>query len=167
VDLKEEILRRVGNGKPPRFKYWVLQKCCEWLLDNPISGEADISFIRCTLKTFAAVAEQAAMEAEQLQVNVSLPTAAAGASWRGNVPYIRLILCLVQDEGIRNAFLHRGDDLLRTQLDACNSVEVWQSTVYEMLVEKWNDPTFNPILPSSVVHEDHQQSTDCLYEKVN
>jgi hypothetical protein len=37
-----------------------------------------------------------------------------------------------------------------------------------MLFLAWqNDLTFNPILPSSVVHEDYQQSTDCLYEKVN
>jgi hypothetical protein len=131
------------------------------LVDNPISGEADISFVCRTLKTFVAVAEEAVLEAEQLQVNVSLPT----AGWRGNVPYIRLILCLIQDERIWNAFLHRGDAMSRTQLDVRNSVEVRQSTVYKMLAEKWNDPTFNPILPSSVVHEDYQQSTDCSYER--
>jgi hypothetical protein len=75
--------------------------------------------------------------------------------------------CHILDERIRTAFLHRRDALSRTQLNARNSADVQQSTVYEMLVEKLNDPTFNPILPSSVVHEDYQQSTDCSYETVN
>jgi hypothetical protein len=57
------------------------KKCCEWLVDNAISGEADISFVCRTLKTFVAVAKETMLEAEQLQVNVSLPTAAAGAGW--------------------------------------------------------------------------------------
>jgi hypothetical protein len=116
------------------------KKCCEWLLENPIAGEADVSFVRHAIKTFIVVAKEATLETKQLQVNVSLPTAAAGAGWRGNVPYICLILCLVQDERIRNAFLHCGDAMSRTQLDAHNSVKVRQPTVYKMLAEKWNNP---------------------------
>jgi hypothetical protein len=162
-DLKEEIVRRVGSDEPPRLKHWNIAKCFEWLKANPIVQPGDVEFIRTTVRDFVALAAEAAAEAEVLLPATRVRNA---ASWRGNVPYIRLILCLVEDELIRHAYLHRLDALSRTQLDARNSDEQRELDVHEMLAEKWNDSTFNPILPSNDVHEDYRCPTDCSHEKV-
>jgi hypothetical protein len=141
-----------------------VSQCTEWLIDNPIVPSGDVQFIRLTVRDFVALAEATAAKAQVLQLATSAWSSAA--SWRGTVPYIRLILCLVEDELIRNAYLHRLDALSRTQLDARNSVEQREQDVHEMLADKWNDRTFNPILPSNDVHEDYRFPTDCSYEKV-
>jgi hypothetical protein len=65
-------------------------------------------------------------------------------------------MCVVGDDAIRHAYLHRGDAMSRTQLDARNS-EVRESTVYEMISDKWNDEAFNPTVPVSSVHEDFKR----------
>jgi hypothetical protein len=162
-DLKEEIVRRDGSEEPPRLKNWTMAKCHEWLRINPIVQPGDVEFIRSTVRDFVALAEIAAAEAQVLLPATRVRNA---VSWRGNVPYIRLILCLVEDELIRHAYLHCLDALSRTQLDECNFVEQREQDVHEMLADKWNDSTFNPILPSNDVHEDYCCPTDCSHEKV-
>jgi hypothetical protein len=44
----------------------------------------------------------------------------AGGNWRGKLPHLRLIHCLVQDD-IKMAYLRRADALTRLQLDSRNS----------------------------------------------
>jgi hypothetical protein len=162
-DLKEEIARRVGSDEPPRFKHWSVKKSTIWLIANPITQPADVEYIRRSVREFVLLAEEAAVEALALA-----PAARARyvASWRGNVPYIWLVLCLVEDELIRNAYLHCLDALSRTQLDARNSIDQRELDVHEMVADKWNDPNFNPILPTNDVHEDYHVPTDCSHEKV-
>jgi hypothetical protein len=88
------------------------------------------------------------------------------ARWRGNMPYLRLIMCIVVNDNIRNAYLHRGDAMSRTELDAQNSDDVREPTVYEMIADKWNDESFNPTVPVSSVHEDFKQEILASHDKV-
>ena len=115
-----------------------------------------------------------------------------GGNWRGSVPYLRLILCLTQDD-IKFAFLRRADVHSCQESDARNSenrngcaislrcvallftctnsclyfVFTYRPlTVYELLSNLWNSETFNPIAPASLCHSDFALATDCSYEQV-
>jgi hypothetical protein len=68
-----------------------------------------MEFICHTVQGFVELAKEAAAEAHQV---FALATRVHNAaSWRGNILYIWLILCLVEDELIRNAYLHHLDAL--------------------------------------------------------
>jgi hypothetical protein len=72
----------------------------------------------------------------------------------------------VEDDAIRNAYLHRGDALSRTELDARNSEEVREATVFEMLADKWNDVLFTATVPVSTVHDDFRREIVIPHAKV-
>jgi hypothetical protein len=143
------------DKKKPRSKNWNAAKCTEWLVDNPIKDPTDVSFIKKEVDRFK-MSIVAAVDDEENQ---------ASGQWRGAVPYLRLILCLTEDD-IKPKFIRRGEALSRTELDARNS-ETREPTVYEMIADRWNDPEFNPVLPSSNAHSDFQSATDCSFSKVN
>jgi hypothetical protein len=87
-DLKEEIVRQVGSEEPPQFKNWNVTRCTEWLISNPIVQDGDVEFISVTVRDFVALAEEVAAKAQVLQPATRVRNS---VSWRGNVPYIRLI----------------------------------------------------------------------------
>ena len=74
------------------------------------------------------------------------------------------MLCLIQDD-VRSAYLRRSDVLTRQELDARNS-KSRQQTAFEIIADRWNDSSFNPIAPSSICHEDFEDPTDCSYGTV-
>ena len=86
------------------------------------------------------------------------------SAWRGPLPYLRLMLCLIQDD-VRSAYLRRSDVLTRQELDARNS-ESRQQTAFEIIADRWNDSSFNPTAPSSICHEDFEDPTECSCETV-
>jgi hypothetical protein len=104
-DQSEEILcRSAADLKPPNCSNWKAHVCTQWLKDHPVTGEADVKFLRerCLLfntTALAAAAEQRAM---------------TDGAWRGDIPHLRLILCLIEDN-IKPKFLERLD------IDARNS----------------------------------------------
>jgi hypothetical protein len=87
-----------------------------------------------------------------------------GGQWRGLVPYMRLIMCLTQDD-VKSAFLRRADARTRQELDARNS-EVRPPTAFELIADRWNDEDFNPVAPVSNCHEDFLAATDCSHSRV-
>jgi hypothetical protein len=99
---------------------------------------------------------------EQRQERLSDST---GKKWRDSaIPHLRLILCLIEDD-IQPKFLRRDYGLPRC-LEKVGARSKSSTTVYELIADRWNSDTFNPILPSSNVHADFQQPTDCSYAKV-
>ncbi len=40
-------------------------------------------------------------------------------------------------------------------------------TVFEVIAELWNNPSFNPVAPPSECHLDFQLATDCSYDLVS
>ena len=87
-----------------------------------------------------------------------------GGEWRGCIPYMRLFLCLTQDD-IKSAFLRRADARTCHELDACNSV-VRPPTVFELISDRRKDENFNPVAPISECHEDFATPTNCAYSEV-
>jgi hypothetical protein len=85
--------------------------------------------------------------------------------WRDSaIPHLRLILCLIEDD-IQPKFLRRDYGLPRC-LEKVGARSKSTTTVYELIADRWNSDTFNPILPSSNVHTDFRQPTDCSYANV-
>jgi hypothetical protein len=163
LDLRAEIARRSPADATPRCGNWRVPRCQKWLQDNPITQTGDVAFIR---KVVQSTIEECNKAMEEVAVVVPAAAAPTTAQWRGNLPYLRLIMCLVGDDTIRHAYLHRGDAMSRTELDARNSDDVREPTVFEMLSDKWNDVTFNPSVPVSTVHTDFRREIDVSHDKV-
>jgi hypothetical protein len=163
-DLRIEVGRRAPGDDGPRCANWTIGRLTKWLTEHPITLVDDVLFLRKIVQSTIDDCEVALEEG-------LVPVAAAAdpcplGQWRGNTPYLRLIMCLVADDAIRNAYLHRGDALSRTELDARNSEEVREPTVFEMLADKWNDASFTATVPVSTVHDDFRREIVIPHSKV-
>jgi hypothetical protein len=136
-DLQDEIKRREPGEKSPRCSNWKVAICTAYLLEHLVTNSDNVDFIERKIGEFLESIEAVLLEP-------------AAAAWHGNVPYLRLILCLVQDD-IKEKFIHRGDPTSRTEFHAHNSIEVRAPTVYEMMSDLWNDLTVYPFVPVSSV----------------
>jgi hypothetical protein len=162
-DLVDEIGRRSPINSIPRCSNWRAKKCNEWLTNNPILHEDDISFLVTESNRFKATIVDAVTE-QQNGPSVNGTSGTSGGSWRGSVPYLRLILCLLEND-IKEKYLRRGDTMSRQELDGRNS-EQRDPTVYEMIADRWNSSDFNPTLSVSTVHEDYRTPVDCSHQEV-
>ncbi|KAI2512413.1 hypothetical protein MHU86_2075 [Fragilaria crotonensis] len=99
------------------------------------------------------------MRAQQQQQEtcelVAANTSNIGGRWRGSVPYLRVMMCLTQDQ-VKALFLTSADVQTRQELDARHS-ERRPKTVFEVISDLWNSPEFNPIAPASDCHVDYIQ----------
>lgn len=143
IDYKTEIARRatkVFDLKPvPRPNAWPNQKILKWLDDHPIVGDEDVAFITATFDSVKkdAIESVAAMATETELLGEK--------AWTGQVPYLRLIHCLIDNDDIKRAYHSRNDiPPGRLHLENRNSVDKQPKTVWQMLAEKWNDPLFAP-----------------------
>jgi hypothetical protein len=125
-----------GKLVAPRPKYWTIDAVRSWLLENPIQGEADLQFLKLTVKhhieNCIAARSTAATEQESL-----------GTNWTGNAPHLRLIHCVV-DDSIKEDYRRR--DIVqpgRMEVENRNS-SVRPENVWEKISKLWNDVTFEP-----------------------
>ncbi len=147
-DYKQEIERRWNHyikdspsgsvASAPRPKAWPMNRTLKYLDDNPIPAQDDVAFLKETvllrrLQAYKTFDYQRA-EKEKLE-----------KGWTGKYPFLRLIHCIIDDDEIKRAFLHRNDvDSTRMTVENRNSVARRQKTVWELVSEKWNDPLFAP-----------------------
>lgn len=160
-DLKEEVKRRAAlkDLHPmPRPNAWSVPELMEWLNNHPIQTLPDIRFLIRESERIKEMIHAAQKEEE------NEAAALQGADWRGNIPYLRLIHCLAEDN-IKPAYLRRHNQVTRPQLDARNS-ESRPPTVYEMIAECWNSPAFNPSTAVSDCHFDYSSPIDLGYPVV-
>ncbi len=125
TDYGKEIARRAKLFKispVPCPSNWTRQQTIEWLQQNPVRDNVDIDFL--TSKEVARVcnvlvrAQQQQETSELLVAITSIPPSnIGGRSWRGNVPYLRVIMCLTQDR-VKSLFLTRANIPTRQELDA-------------------------------------------------
>jgi hypothetical protein len=125
VDFAKEIVRRARLLRihpTPRPLNWPKAQKLEWLETNPVEDSIDISFLRGEVSRIKGILERSLEEEQQQLELVGLGGigVSRGGNWRGSVPYLRLILCLTQDD-IKFAFLRRADAQSRRELDARNS----------------------------------------------
>jgi hypothetical protein len=112
-----EITRRAQlfNIVPePRPSNWTRVQILEWLEHNPIRNDADIEFLTKEVLRLRDLLVR--VRQQQQEGNES----GRGRNWRGIVPYLRVIMCLTQDN-VKTLFLSRANTRSRQELDARNS----------------------------------------------
>jgi hypothetical protein len=94
--------RTVGEKRRPKGTHWLYPKCVEWLEKHPVVDAADILYLRHVTDSMRNTFN-----------DVFAPPTATGPTspWRGLVPYLRLILCLVEHDDIKAAWIRRNDPL--------------------------------------------------------
>ena len=109
----------------------------QWLNDNPVTEDDDVDFLINTVDMRKTLASQASIARKNNE--------AALVHWRGKIPVLRLVQALVQNDEAKRAFLTcRNIDPGRHAVDGRLSVEKRPVTVWEILLDWWNDPDFNP-----------------------
>jgi hypothetical protein len=123
VDYVNEIMRRatlLSIVPIPRPKHWTRVLTMEWLQENPIRHKADIEFLTNEVLRVEEVLLRKAREEQEMQSAFSGGGGGGRGHWRGSVPYLRLIMCLTQDN-VKCLFLTRANSRSRQELDARNS----------------------------------------------
>ena len=164
--LKDEVTRRsnldASNANKPKPKGWNAKKCYEWLKANPITTAEDVAFLVKRAKAVKQVIENAS------QKSVTTPSSSAGTEteqgnkWTGQLPYLRLIHCLMEDD-IKQKWIHRNDPKSIQEIDARRSV-VRNEDAFEMISSRWNTETFNPTTMVSNCHYDFAQEIDAGFD---
>jgi hypothetical protein len=87
-----------------------------------VQDTIDILFLRGEVLQLKAILERLLADKQQQQELLGLGGIGVGTGghWRGIVPYLRVIMCLTQDD-IKLAFLMRVDARSQQELDAQNS----------------------------------------------
>jgi len=63
-------------------------------------------------------------------------------NWVGKYPHLRLIHCIVDNDDIKDAFIHRNKTTRgRLEIENRNHTE----SVWSKIADKWNDPQFEPV----------------------
>ena len=95
----------------------------EWLDSTPVSEACDVDFLTSEVLRLHKVYHSMHSQRQQLlelsadATNVSGGQGAGASPWRGNVPYMRFIMCLAEDD-VKLLFLARTNTLSRAELDA-------------------------------------------------
>ncbi len=123
TDFGVEIDRRAKlyNILPtPRPRNWSRKSTMEWLQVNPIRDPHDVEFLTNKVLRLRNVLERAQLTQQQGTSAESNSGSVSGRSWRGPVPYLRVIMCLTQDN-VKCLFLTRANIRTRREIDGRNS----------------------------------------------
>ena len=102
-----------------------------WLDDNPRESEDDVRFLRQAVTEFKQTIQDMLKE--------DVPTNSPTQQWRGDIPWLRLIHALLDDDNIRRTYVQNLQPLSRAQLDnRKNVVDVWS-----LVADKWNDNKYD------------------------
>jgi hypothetical protein len=95
----------------------------EWLEELPVSDSmVDVQFLTFEVLRLQEISLRMQQEHQQFPTMEDISGAVLrGGSWRGCLPYLRVIMTLTRDD-VKLMFLTRGNCLLRTQLDGRNSI---------------------------------------------
>jgi hypothetical protein len=158
--VKPEIVRRatVLGMKQPRPGQWNVDKCFEWLNENPVMDVGCRMFLVKEAARLSKILTEAIQEKEAIASTIRLGV------WSGPKPYLRLVHCIIEDD-IRPHYLRRDAVMSRSQLDSRNS-DSRAPTAYELIAAKWNNGTFNPHTSVSSCHLDFMDPIDVGYEVV-
>lgn len=155
-DLLDEVYRQCKGVDIPKADNWSVKRCIKELVLKPITDAVDVAFLHAK-----------ATEMKELQVAAHAENQVVSnraGYWTGDIPYLRLILCLIEDD-IKPRWLSRAQPMTRQQLDGRNS-ETRDETVFEMISDCWNSKTFNPTLDPSRVHTNFRSAIPCGHSTV-
>jgi hypothetical protein len=153
----------VPDGNDKRFyvkpKNKRREALMEWLEAFPVSDPRCICFLSNEAARVTDVLQRAFNEEKETSL------ALKHGAWNGAIPYLRLIHCITDCDETRYAFLHRNDVMERAELDAQTSTER-PRTGFEVIADKWNDPSFNPETKISSCHDDFKVVYDLSHLKI-
>ena len=154
--LKLEVTRRwkayTKSGRQPRPSNWKINKCIEYLMENPIPTTQiyDLDWIESELKEWKGIQEMV-NESQQHEDDRILHR-----MWSTDIPYLRLYHTLIEDN-IRLSLGEAFATKTREQLNGRNS-NLFKS-FYEKAADRFNDASW---IPNSLVipdlHEDFNRS---------
>ena len=167
--LREEVKRRSErdntNANKPKPNRWNAKKCHDWLKANPITNIDDVAFLFRKAKVAKQVVENATQRTVVPTVSVDQPEGEQGNKWFGSLPYLRLVHCLMEDN-IRDKWMHRNDPKSIQEIDARRS-DVRAETVFEMIANRWNSKSFNPMtMIMTACHADYFVEIDVGFESM-
>jgi hypothetical protein len=119
-DFVKEVRRRAKAFKVtplPRPTNWTRSQIIKWLETNPVSEPSDVDFLVSEVSRVHDVYQR--MRSEQRDIRNSSAGRGRTGHWRGNVPYMRIIMTLTQDN-VKCLFLTRANSRSRVELDARN-----------------------------------------------
>jgi hypothetical protein len=98
------------------------------MASNPVSEAADVEFLtmevlRVLRELYKTMLEEKERRQEQESSVVATNASngrVGGGAWRGNVSYMRIIMCLTEDDVVKALFLARANGLSSSELDARN-----------------------------------------------
>jgi hypothetical protein len=102
--------------------------------------EQDVLFLKNEVQRIEVLINQAQQERVEQE---------SRGAWRGAIPYMRLTMCLIQDD-VKSSYLWHADARTRQELDARNS-EVRAQTAFELIADRWNDESFTPLHHHQIV----------------
>lgn len=146
----------------PKATNWTITKCVDWLESNPLQDANDLLFVKNMVNQLRNVALSTIADEE---ASTTAGDTLVAKKWRGSAPYMRLIMCLVEDD-VKAAYLRHADVMSREELDGRNS-DIRPPSAFELLANRWNDEAFHPIAPASTCHEHFMNATDCSFDTVS
>ena len=157
--LHDEVMRRkVLFGVKGKFSS---QKgrvaLLKWLEGHPRKNKRDVTYLRSEVAAFKTSLKQA----------TSSCNGSGSGQWRGDIPLLRFIHCIIDDDKIKEAFIACMRCLSREELDGRHSTEHARPDVWALVASKWNCRTFNPmtrLYPH--LHSSFSDAVDCSHENV-
>ena len=136
-------------------------KLVDWLVKNPVSCKTDIEFITDEVNTFL-------LTLENVNAEKTTDQAAVGGNWRGDVPYLRLIHSVLEDDEVRLLYQKSFEIPTREQLDGRHNKDTKKASVWEAAAELWNDKSFEPVSNLyPYLHENYNKDIDISWNEVS
>ena len=73
------------------------QDAIDWLLTNPLMVAEDVLFVKGKMSDIIQTVKCADKEKEEMKRH---------SNWTGNIPHLLLIHCIVDDDNVKDAYLH-------------------------------------------------------------
>ncbi len=140
----------------PKSTYWDKTKKIKWLQDNPTKCPKEVAFLQKEILQMKNCLLQSIAKKAKLQKELQ-----SKLNWRSSGPcHLRLMHALVEN---KEKYIKQDSPLSRTQLDARNSIEHADSSVWVDTANTYNNPSFNPQSMISECHSDYNVSHDLSF----
>ena len=142
--LIQEALRRAAatpGMEAPRLKSKTMSDIIAWLKEHPPQAEEDdIKYLQYRILQLRESIQRVKSQNGAVGGGEG---SSAKSTWRTDLPYLRLYESIFATEETRLAYLKRHAPKTRQELDGRNSDDRPLNS-YEILAEKFNDPSFCP-----------------------
>ena len=161
ADFVSEIKRRkLSMGQKPKANSQMkIDAALNWLIQNPITDEQDKEYILGQMNLFMTVVSANLVN--------SVESSPKSKQWKGSIPFLRLIHCLVDNDDVKEAFQKSFTILTRKELDGRNNPDTQKACPWELISKYFNSESFNPKSTKyPELHEEFKEELDLSFNKV-